>query len=77
MKRKKGSSAVTDLRSFLQKSAAKKKQTEPEIVTPSTNAENLIKLAKFYPHDFTFEEMNQLPFQSNRYINEFRNDDNF
>ena len=55
MKRKKGSSAVTDLRSFLQKSAAKKKQTEPEIVTPSTNAENLIKLAKFYPHDFTFE----------------------
>ena len=37
MKRKKGSSAVTDLRSFLQKSAAKKKQTEPEIVTPSTN----------------------------------------
>ena len=77
MNRKKGSSVVTDLRSFLQKSAAKKKQTEPEIVTPSTNAENLIKLAKFYPHDFTFEEMNQLPFQLNRYINEMRNDDNF
>ena len=35
MKRKKGSSAVTDLWSFLQKSAAKKKQTEPEIFTPS------------------------------------------
>ena len=42
-----------------------------------SNPHNLIKLAKFYPHDFTFEEMNQLPFQLNRYINELRNDDNF
>jgi hypothetical protein len=41
------------------------------------DAENLIKLAKFYPHDFDVEEMNQLPFQLNRYINEMRNDDNF
>ena len=51
MKRKKGSSAVTDLRSFLQKSAAKKKQTEPEIVTPSTNENQM----QFYPL-FTFIE---------------------
>jgi hypothetical protein len=43
MKRKNGSSATTDLRSFLQKSAAKKKQSEPEIVTPSTN-ENKMQL---------------------------------
>jgi len=42
-----------------------------------SNPHDLIKIAKFYPHDFTFEEMNQLPFESNRYINEFRNDDNF
>ena len=42
-----------------------------------SNPHDLIKLAKFYPHDFTFEEMNQLPFQLNRYINELRNDDNF
>ena len=41
------------------------------------NAENMIKLAKLYPRDFEFEEMNQLPFQLNRYINELRNDDNF
>jgi hypothetical protein len=37
MKRKKGSSATTDLRYFLQRSATKKQQPEPEIVTPSTN----------------------------------------
>ena len=42
-----------------------------------SNPHDLIELAKFYPHDFTFEEMNQLPFQLNRYINELRNDDNF
>ena len=42
-----------------------------------SNPHDLIKIAKFYPHDFTFEEMNQLPFQLNRYINELRNDDNF
>ena len=29
------------------------------------NAENMIKLAKLYPRDFEFEEMNQLPFQLN------------
>jgi len=46
MKRKKSSSAITDLRSFLQKSAAKKKQTEPEIVTPSTN-ESQMQLVVF------------------------------
>jgi hypothetical protein len=41
------------------------------------DVENLIKLAKFYPHDFDVEEMNQLTFQLSRYINEMRNDDNF
>ena len=42
-----------------------------------SNPRDLIKLAKFYPHDFTFEEMNQLPFQLNWYTNDLRNDDNF
>ena len=37
MKRKKGGSATTDLRSFLQKAAAKKKQSKAKNVLPSTN----------------------------------------
>ncbi|WVZ80661.1 LOW QUALITY PROTEIN: hypothetical protein U9M48_028119 [Paspalum notatum var. saurae] len=37
----------------------------------------LVKLAGFYPHDFEPEEMNQLPFQLRRYIDDVRNDDNF
>ncbi|RLN07911.1 zinc finger MYM-type protein 1-like [Panicum miliaceum] len=37
MKRKRGGSATTDLRSFMQRVAAKKKSSEPEVVTPSTN----------------------------------------
>ena len=47
MKRKKSSSAITDLRSFLQKSAAKKKQTEPEIVTPFSTNESQMQLVVF------------------------------
>ncbi|XP_015697514.1 zinc finger MYM-type protein 1-like isoform X2 [Oryza brachyantha] len=35
------------------------------------NIESLVKLAGFYPHDFTSEEMNQLPFQLNRYFSDF------
>nr|AAT93984.1 hypothetical protein [Oryza sativa Japonica Group] len=34
------------------------------------NVDNLVKLAKFYPSDFDVEEMNQLPFQLNRYISD-------
>jgi hypothetical protein len=41
------------------------------------NVENLVKLANFYPHDFSFEEKNQLPFQLTHYINDVRNDENF
>ncbi|KAI5021452.1 hypothetical protein ZWY2020_058182 [Hordeum vulgare] len=41
------------------------------------NVENLVKLAEFYPHDFELEELVQLPFQLNRYINDVRNDKNF
>ena len=41
------------------------------------NVENLVKLAGFYPHDFDFEEMNQLHFQLHHYINDVRNDENF
>jgi hypothetical protein len=41
------------------------------------NVENLVKLANFYPHDFSFEEKNQLPFQLTHYINDVRNDQNF
>jgi hypothetical protein len=41
------------------------------------NVENLVKLAGFYPHDFEFEEMNQLRFQLHHYINDVRNDENF
>ena len=41
------------------------------------NGENLVKLARFYPHDFDFEEMNQLPFQLHLYINDVKNDENF
>jgi len=37
----------------------------------------LVKLANFYPHDFSFEEKNQLPFQLTHYINDVRNDENF
>ncbi|WVZ98180.1 hypothetical protein U9M48_043649 [Paspalum notatum var. saurae] len=37
----------------------------------------LVKLAGFYPHNFEPEEMNQLPFQLRRYIDDVRNDDNF
>jgi uncharacterized radical SAM superfamily Fe-S cluster-containing enzyme len=41
------------------------------------NVENLVKLANFYPHDFSFEEKNQVPFQLTHYINDVRNDQNF
>jgi hypothetical protein len=41
------------------------------------NIENLVKLAGFYPHDFDFEEMNQLHFQLHHYINDVRSDENF
>ena len=37
MKRKRGGSAATDLRSFLQRAAAKKKPPETEVVSPPTN----------------------------------------
>ncbi|XP_044336326.1 uncharacterized protein [Triticum aestivum] len=43
----------------------------------SFNIDDLVKLAGFYPHDFDFEEMHQLPFQLNLYINDVRNDENF
>ena len=46
MKRKKGGSAATDLRSFLQKAAAKKKQSQAENVLPSTN-ESQMQLVVF------------------------------
>jgi hypothetical protein len=41
------------------------------------NVDNLVKLASFYPHDFIFEEMNQLGFQLHHYINDVRSDENF
>jgi hypothetical protein len=41
------------------------------------NVENLVKLARFYPHDFEFEEINQLSFQLNRYIDDVRKDGKF
>lgn len=41
------------------------------------NVENLVKLAGFYPHDFEFQEINQLHFQLHHYINDVRNDENF
>uniref|UniRef100_A0A8R7Q907 HAT C-terminal dimerisation domain-containing protein n=1 Tax=Triticum urartu TaxID=4572 RepID=A0A8R7Q907_TRIUA len=43
----------------------------------SFNIDDLVKLAGFYPHDFDFEEMHQLPFQLNLYITDVRNDENF
>ena len=45
MKRK-GSSAIADLRSFLQRTA-KKKQSEPEIVTPFSTNESQMQLVVF------------------------------
>jgi hypothetical protein len=39
--------------------------------------EKLVKLAGFYPHDFDYEEMNQLCFQLHLYIARVRNDENF
>jgi hypothetical protein len=48
MKRKKaGSSATTDLKSFLQRRAAKKKDLQPEIAIPSTN-ESQMQLVVFH-----------------------------
>ena len=41
------------------------------------NVENLVKLAEFYPHDFEVEELVQLPFQLNRYINDVTKDENY
>ena len=41
------------------------------------NVENLVKFDGFYPHDFEFQEMNQLHFQLHHYINDVRNDENF
>jgi hypothetical protein len=41
------------------------------------DVENLVKLAEFYPHDFEFEELVQLPFQLKRYINDVSKDENF
>ena len=43
----------------------------------SFNIDDLVKLAGFYPHDFDFEEMHQLPFQLNLYISDVKNDENF
>jgi hypothetical protein len=40
------------------------------------NQDKLVKLAGFYPHDFEFEEMNQLPFQLNRYIENVKRGNN-
>ncbi|XP_006656751.1 uncharacterized protein LOC102711629 [Oryza brachyantha] len=41
------------------------------------NREMLLKLAGFYPHDFSFEEMNQLTFQLNLYFSDVSKDENF
>ena len=41
------------------------------------NSDNLVKLAGFYPHDFDFEEIHQLPFHLNHYIIDVRTDENF
>jgi hypothetical protein len=41
------------------------------------NNEKLAKLARFYPVDFEFEEMIQVPFQLNRYIEDKKRDENF
>jgi hypothetical protein len=46
MKRKKSSGATTDLRSFLERSVAKKRQSEPEVVSPSPN-ENQLEMVVF------------------------------
>jgi len=43
----------------------------------SFDNEKLVKLAGFYPHDFDFQERNQLRFQLHNYINDVRNDENF
>ncbi|PAN26137.1 hypothetical protein PAHAL_4G350000 [Panicum hallii] len=44
---------------------------------PAFDIEKLVKLAGFYPHDFNFEEMNQLRFQLHLYIAGVRNDESF
>ena len=46
MKRKRGGSAATDLRSFLQTANAKKKPPEAEVVSPPTN-ENQMQIVVF------------------------------
>jgi hypothetical protein len=56
MKRKKaGISATIDLRFFIQKSVAKKKHLQPDIVIPSTN-ESQMQLVVFQGHDDTYEQ---------------------
>ena len=63
-------SAATDLRVFMA-------SFSPTNSFFAFNVENLVKLAGFYPHDFEFQEMNQLHFQLHHYINDVRNDENF
>ena len=66
----KKNSATTDLRVFMA-------SFSPTNSFSAFNVENLVKLAGFYPHDFEFQEMNQLHFQLHHYINDVRNDENF
>jgi len=64
MKRKRGGSAATDLRSFLQRAAAKKKPPETE-VSPPTN-ENQMQIVVFQGQSTSGSGRNTIPLEAER-----------
>jgi len=60
MKRKRGGSAATDLRSFLQRAVAKKKPPETEVVSPPTN-ENQMQIVVFQGQSTSGSGRNTIP----------------
>jgi len=65
MKRKRGGSAATDLRSFLQRAAAKKKPPETEVVSPPTN-ENQMQIVVFQGQSTSGSGRNTIPLEAER-----------
>ena len=60
MKRKRGGSAATDLRSFLQRAVAKKKPPEAEVVSSPTN-ENQMQIVVFQGQSTSGSGRNTIP----------------
>ena len=65
MKRKRGGSTATNLRSFLQRAAAKKKPPEAEVVSPLTN-ENQMQIVVFQGQSTSGSGTNTIPLEAER-----------